>query len=86
MYLDEGSQVHLPVKRPDGGLHSQLAAFLEASGAEVLEGGQPAALDLDVQTFAVAPLEEVSELLSVLFLVPPVVVKGSKQQAVNICV
>lgn len=74
-YLEEGFPIHLAVKGADAGLHSQLAALLGASGAEVLEGGQPAALDLDVQALAVARLEEVSELLPVLFLVPPVVVE-----------
>lgn len=71
MYLEEGSQIHRAVEHAHPGLDSELTAFLEASGAEVLEGGQHVALDLDVQALAVTRPEEVPELLPVLLLVPP---------------
>lgn len=73
-HLEKGRPVHRAVERAQPGLCSQAPALLEAPRAEVLEGRQHGALDLDVLALAVPGLEVVPELLPVLPLVPPVMV------------
>lgn len=71
MYLEEGFYIEDSVERAQPGEHPQAPALFPPVAAVVRQRFKPRRPYLDVRAVAIASVEEVSERLVVLLLVPP---------------